>query len=343
MEFKFIAIYFLSFALSLLLAVYGTPIAMQAALKFGIVDRPDGTLKVQKDPVPYLGGLAIYMAFLMSLSLTFVFTQQLLGIMLGGTIIVLLGLIDDFGVLTPEIKFVGQIIAAFVLIKSGTMIYLSFIPYWLRIFLTGLWIVGVTNAFNIIDVVDGLSAGVAVIAAFTLSVVALMNGKITVAIMAISLTGAALGFLKYNFNPARIYMGDTGSMFLGYTLAALSIGNTIGSYTRVNFFGFLAPVLILGVPLFDMLFVMYLRSRKGKSVFRGSNDHFAIRLKKIGWPVRKIVIASYGIAILFSAWALLLINLSDMRVVFVCLGLLAAFAGVLAFLLGKIDMEGRVG
>ncbi|HEX9860882.1 MAG TPA: MraY family glycosyltransferase [Nitrospirota bacterium] len=341
MEIKYWVIYFLSLVLSFSMALYGTPLAMKAATKFGIVDKPDGALKVQKAPVPYLGGLAIYLAFLLSLSLTFEFSQELLGILLGGTIIVLLGLIDDFGVLTPEVKFMGQFIAAFVLVKSGTMIYLSFIPLWLRVFLTALWIVGVTNAFNIIDVMDGLSAGVATVASVTLSVIALMNGKVMVAIMAISLAGALVGFLRYNFNPAKIYMGDTGSMFLGFTLASLSIGNTVGSYTKVNFFGFIAPVLILGVPIFDTLLVMFFRSRRGISMFHGSNDHFAIRLKRAGWPVRQVVVASYFASGLLSAWALVLINVSDHTVVYACIGILVVVAAALAYLLGRIDIEAR--
>lgn len=339
MEIEYWVIFFLSPLLSFAFALYGTPLAMKAAFKFGIVDRPDGNLKVHKAPVPYLGGLAIYLAYLLSLAFTFEFSQDLLGILLGGTIIVLLGLIDDFGVLTPEVKFMGQFIAAFVLVKSGTMIYLAFIPLWLRVFLTALWIVGVTNAFNIIDVMDGLSAGVAMVAAVTLSIVALMNGKIMVAIMAITLAGSLLGFLRYNFNPARIYMGDTGSMFLGFTLAALSIGNTVGSYTRTNFFGFLAPVLILGVPIFDTLLVMFFRTRRGISMFHGSNDHFAIRLKRVGWPVRRVVIASYMASCMLSAWAIVLINISYMPYVYVCLGLLALVGAALALMLGRINIE----
>lgn len=339
MGIKYWVVYILSLMLSFSMALYGTPLAMKAAIKFGIVDKPDGRLKVQRDPVPYLGGLAIYIAYLLSLSFTFEFSQELLGILLGGTIIVLLGLIDDFGVLTPEVKFLGQFIAAFVLVKSGTMIYLSFIPLWLRVFLTAMWIVGITNAFNIIDVMDGLSAGVAAVASVTLSIIALMNGKVMVAIMAITLAGSLIGFLKYNFNPARIYMGDTGSMFLGYTLAALSIGNTVGSYTKVNFFGFIAPVLILGVPIFDTLLVMYFRSRRGISMFHGSNDHYAIRLKRAGWSVRQVVIASYMASALLSAWALVVINVSYMPVVYACIAMLVMVAAALAYLLGKINVD----
>jgi UDP-GlcNAc:undecaprenyl-phosphate/decaprenyl-phosphate GlcNAc-1-phosphate transferase len=160
--------------------------------------------------------------------------------------------------------------------------------------------------------------------------------------MAAALAGSALGFLRYNFKPARIYMGDTGSMFIGFMLAALSIGNTIGSYTKENFFGFLAPMLILGVPIFDTVFVMFLRFRRGQSVFRGSHDHFALRLKKAGWPVERIVVASYFVSALLSAWALVLINISSMRVVYTCLVLMAGAAVALAYMLGRIDMEERV-
>jgi UDP-GlcNAc:undecaprenyl-phosphate/decaprenyl-phosphate GlcNAc-1-phosphate transferase len=341
MSVKCWVIYWMSLLLSLSLALYGTPLAMKAAVKFGIVDRPDGNLKVHREPVPYLGGLAIYLAFLLSLAFVFEFSQELLGVLLGGTVIVLLGLIDDFGVLTPEVKFIGQFIAAFVLIKSGTMIYLAFIPLWLRIFLTLMWIVGITNAFNIIDVMDGLSTGVGAIAAITLSVVALMNGKVMVAIVAISLAGSLLGFLRYNFEPARIYMGDTGSMFLGFTLAALSIGNTVGSYTKTNFFGFIAPVLILGVPIFDMLLVMFFRFRRGQSMFHGSNDHYAIRLKRAGWSVRRIVTASYFAALLLSAWALVLINISYMPAVYIGVGVFALCGLLLAFMLGRINIEDK--
>ena len=342
MSLKWLAIYFLTFLLSLLLALYATPIARKAAIKFGIVDRPDGSLKHQREPVPYLGGLAIYMAYLLSLSLTFEFSRDLLAIMLGGTIIVLLGLIDDFGVLKPEAKLAGQVIAAIVLMKAGAMINLTFIPLWLRVFLTGVWIVGVTNAFNIIDVMDGLSAGVAVIAAVTLSIVAMENGRITVAVMAASLAGAALGFLKYNFHPARIYMGDTGSMFIGFTLSALAIGNTAGGYTKMSVYGFLAPVMILGVPVFDTLFVMFFRARRGQSMFYGSNDHFAIRLRKAGWPIRRIAAASYAASALLSAAALTLMRLTHRPYIYLCLGLVLAAVLCAAYLLGRIRMEDGV-
>ncbi|HNV24962.1 MAG TPA: MraY family glycosyltransferase, partial [Nitrospira sp.] len=149
----------LTFLVAVLLSVYGVPIARRAALKFGIVDSPDGRLKHQGEPVPYLGGLAIYLSFLVSLAFTFEFRQDVLGIVLSGTLIVMLGLIDDFGVLSPGTKLAGQFLAVFVLIKSGIRIEIASLPDWVDIILTVFWMVGIINAFNLLDIMDGLSAG----------------------------------------------------------------------------------------------------------------------------------------------------------------------------------------
>ena len=150
----------LTFVVAMLLSIYGVPIARLAALKFGIVDNPDGRLKHQREPVPYLGGLAIYLAFLVSLAFTFEFRQDVLGIVLSGTLIVMLGLIDDFGVLSPGTKLAGQFLAVFVLIKSGIRIEIASLPDWVDIVLTVFWMIGIINAFNLLDIMDGLSAGV---------------------------------------------------------------------------------------------------------------------------------------------------------------------------------------
>src|SRR5919107_1947075 len=158
----------LTFVVAALLSMYGVPIARRAALKFGIVDKPDGCLKHQREPVPYLGGLAIYLAFLMSLAFTFEFRHDVLGIILGGTIVVMLGLIDDFGVLTPATKLAGQLLAVFVLIKSGIRIEIAAFPEWVDLLLTLIWMIGLINAFNLLDIMDGLSAGVGAVSAIGL-------------------------------------------------------------------------------------------------------------------------------------------------------------------------------
>src|SRR5262245_48065979 len=161
--------------LALLLSLYGVPIARRAALKYGIVDEPDGRLKNQREPVPYFGGLAIYIAFLMALAFTFEFRQDVLGIVLSGTIVVMLGLIDDFGVLTPATKLIGQLMAVFVLIKSGIRIQIAALPEWVDLLLTIFWMVGLINAFNLLDIMDGLSAGVGAVSATVLLVAALIQ------------------------------------------------------------------------------------------------------------------------------------------------------------------------
>jgi UDP-GlcNAc:undecaprenyl-phosphate GlcNAc-1-phosphate transferase len=279
------------FVVAFLLALYGTPVAARAAVEFEIVDFPDGALKQHRGPVPYLGGLAIYVSFLVALGLVFEFDTRVLGILLAGTIVVLLGLIDDFGVLGVGPKFAGQFVAAWVLVKCDIAIHIAIIPKPLCVVLSLLWIVGVANAFNIIDIMDGLSAGTALIASLFLLVVSILNGQPAIAVLTAVLAGSLVGFLRYNYHPARIFMGDCGSLFLGMTLASLAM---IGKYDRINPIGYLSPLLILGIPLFDTAYVSLLRIARGRSPFKGSPDHFAIRLRTAGWSVPGVVNAAYA-------------------------------------------------
>lgn len=294
--------YFLASFLAFLLALYGTPVARAAALRFGVVDNPDGRLKNQTEPVPYFGGLAIYLAVLIPLCLFYELDKRILAILLSGTLVLLLGLIDDFGVLTPAAKFMGQIVAAFVLIKSDVIIRIDFLPLYINVALTVLWIIGMTNAMNIIDIMDGLCAGISLVAAFCLFFVAALKADKMIAIFALTLTGSLAGFLRYNFQPAKIYMGDAGSMFLGLCLGALAI---IGDYSDVNRLALYNPILIFGVAIFDTVYVMILRLMQRKSPFLGSKDHFAIRLKIAGWPVSRIVIGAYVAATILCILSLL--------------------------------------
>ncbi len=303
----------LTFLVAVLLSVYGVPIARCAALKFGIVDSPDGRLKRQGEPVPYLGGLAIYLSFLVSLAFTFEFRQDVLGIVLAGTLIVMLGLIDDFGVLSPGTKLAGQFLAVFVLIKSGIRIEIASLPDWVDLMLTLFWMIGIINAFNLLDIMDGLSAGVGVISAAFLCVVAILNGDQATAFMLAALMGSLLGFLRYNWKPASIYMGDSGAMFIGLMLGALSM---IGKYTEGHSVSLLTPVLILGMPIFDTLFVMYIRFLRGLPVFLGSPDHLAIRLRHWGLSVTQVVLLSYlGAGVLGGIGLLVMAVPQDLAVI----------------------------
>jgi len=328
-------LYLLTFILALLLSLYGVPIARQAALKYGIVDAPDGRLKQQREPVPYFGGLAIYLAFLMSLAFTFEFRHDVLGIVLGGTIVVMLGLIDDFGVLTPATKLIGQLLAVFVLIKSGIRIEIAAFPEWLDLVLTVFWMVGLINAFNLLDIMDGLSAGVGAVSASCLLVVALLQGDQTIAVMLVALLGSLLGFLRYNWHPARIYMGDTGAMFIGLLLGAMAM---IEQYPSDHPLSLLTPVFILGIPIFDTLFVMYVRSRRGLPIFWGSPDHIAIRLRHWGMPVPQIVITSYVATATVGVIGLAMLSVSQDVAWGLCAGTVGALL-LATMMLTKVDVR----
>jgi len=235
---------------------------------------------VQERPIAYLGGVAIYLSFLFALAFTHVFDERVLALLLAASIIVMLGLFDDLKVLAPGAKLAGQAVATGVLIKADIMIRLSFLPDGVALALTLLWLLGTTNAINLIDVSDALAGGVAFVACGFLFVVAFWNGHTGLAVLALALMGSTLGFLIFNRPPASIYLGDTGSMFLGFTLGALAMSN---HYTFVHPWAALAPVLILGVPIFDTLFVMGVRLYLGIPVMRGSPDHFAVRMRRRGF------------------------------------------------------------
>lgn len=323
-------------AAAFLLALYGTPVAARAAVEFGIVDRPDGRLKQHRGPTPYLGGLAIYASFLISLGLVFEFDRRVLGILLAGTILVLLGLIDDFGVLGPGPKFAGQFVAAWILIKSDIAIHIAILPEWLTVALSAIWIVGVANAFNIIDILDGLSAGTALVAACFLLAIAFLNGQPEIAVLTAVLAGSLLGFLRYNYHPARIFMGDCGSLFLGMTLAALAM---IGKYDRHNPVGYLSPLLILAIPLFDTAYVAALRVLRGRSPFRGSPDHFALRLRAAGVSVRGVANLTYAAGALLGGLALWNLYLERAHSLFLFSGAAATML-LIGLALARVRVEG---
>ena len=326
---------FLSFGLALAISLYATPLMRAAALRFGIVDRPDGRLKKQAQPVPYLGGLAIYLSFLLALTATRRFDSlEVLGMLLSGAIVVILGLVDDLGVLTPGIKLAGQVVAVLALINASVYIKLGFLPPWLAILLSFFWLLGTTNAFNLIDIMDGLAAGVAAAAAAVLFLIAAVNGRPTYAVLLAALCGALCGFLRYNIEPARIYMGDTGSMFVGMMLGALAMNN---SYTRRNLIASVAPIVVLGVPIFDTLFVMYVRHRRGLPVFLGSPDHFALRLRKWRLSTRQTALVSWAATVLLGGLAVAMMLSTAAVAVAILAGIAMAALGMGLFL-RRIDM-----
>ncbi|TFG60792.1 MAG: undecaprenyl/decaprenyl-phosphate alpha-N-acetylglucosaminyl 1-phosphate transferase, partial [Deltaproteobacteria bacterium] len=244
------------FLLSLLLALYLTPIFRDAARRFGIVDAPDGKLKTQKNPVPYLGGVAVFAAVLFPVSLFLQFSDKVSGLLLACSIIVLLGLIDAIGWLSAPVKLLVQVTAVFLMMKSGIRIRIEAFPPLLCVALTFLWMIVMTNGFNLIDVMDGLAAGVATVSALALAVVFVLQGNRMGLILCLSLVGALLGFLRFNRPPAQIYLGDTGSLLIGFLLGGLAIE---GDYTARNPYGWLTALAIFSVPLFEIAFVSWLR------------------------------------------------------------------------------------
>ncbi len=324
-----------TFVLAAGFGLWLTPRVREAAIRFGIVDRPDGRLKGQKEPVPYLGGVAIYLSFLLALALTVEFSRETLGLLLAGSIVVLVGLVDDLGSLNPWTKLAGQTVAVLVLVKSGIYIKLTFLPVPVAIALSIVWLLACSNAFNLIDIMDGLSAGTAMVASLGLIVVATLGGNEDAALVLAALAGSCLGFLRYNFQPAKIYMGDCGSLFLGLMLGATAMNN---AYTRTNRLAAVAPALFLGVPLFDMMFVMYIRRRRGLPVMLGSPDHVALRLRKWRLTTRQTVVGSYVATAVLGAAALAM-SAATLTVAAWILGGVAVFAVATAAWLKTIDMS----
>ncbi len=320
----------LGFALAYLLAVAGVPVARRLALRFGVVDAPDGQLKQQREPIPYLGGMAVFLAFLLSLAMVIDFDHEVLALLLAATIAASLGMIDDFGVLTPGAKVLGQVVAVFVLLKSGVAVHLIYLPWWLRLVLTVLWLVGLSNAFNLVDIMDGLAGGLGVISGTFLLAVAVIDGRFTVAAFTVVLVGALLGFLRFNFPPAAIYLGDCGSLFLGLTLGALAM---VMDYTRINPLGFLAPLFILALPIVDTGYVTVLRLRAGRKIHHGSPDHFPLRLRRrLGGSTLAAVLVSYGAAVVLGGLGVLVMFVDPVTTLWIAGGTAVCVLTVLVWL-----------
>ncbi|MEW6042146.1 MAG: MraY family glycosyltransferase, partial [Elusimicrobiota bacterium] len=294
-----------------------SPLLRKIALKLSILDIPHTDIKTHKTPTPYLGGIAIAISFWVSLSVIRFLThfptgtlRSLRGIFMGSFIIVLLGLFDDIKHkgLHFKPKFIIQSVAAILLILYGFKI--KFIhPQWFADIITLLWIVGITNALNIIDIMDGLSAGTALIAALGFFLIGVpVEEEIFVNFVTIALAGSLLGFLPFNFSKRfKIFMGDTGSLFIGFVLAAASLGTR---YTTINTLGLFAPLLILAIPIYDTVLVSYFRWRKGINPFLGSKDHFALRLESAGFTRKQILIMTYfaGMVLSFSSFLVTRVN-----------------------------------
>lgn len=317
--------------LAFLLSLYLAPILIRAALRYGIVDHPKPPLKEHREPTPYLGGLVVFAAFLGALALTFPFDARVLAILLAASLVVSVGLIDDLGTLTPKDKLLGQLIAAIVLVKAGVVVEIAAVPSPVDELVSVLWLVTCMNAFNIVDVSDGLSTTAGAVGATGALTVAILNREPVVAAMSACLLGACLGFLRVNWQPARMYLGDTGSMFLGAVLGALAM---VGRYSESNVVSsWFVPLVLCGIPLFDLTLVVIARTLAGRKVWLGSPDHFAVRLRLHGVSAGATARGGGLLGLLAVGAAVLSTVLDDRGAMMVLAGVAALAIGLLLLLL----------
>lgn len=320
----------LAFAVSLLVAYVMTPPVKRFAEKVGAIDVPRDNRRVHDHPIPRMGGLAIFIGFVLSLIFFVPMSTKVLGLLVGSVIIAVMGGVDDIVSLNPWVKLAGQIVAALVAIRCGLVFDVISNPNifaeetyieigWLSIPLTMLWIVGCTNAVNLIDGLDGLAVGVSAISSMTMLIVSLFVSEPVVSIILAALTGACLGFMPYNLNPAKIFMGDVGSQLLGFVLSTASIMGLFKLHAIITFF---VPLLALALPLADTIFAFFRRILHGQSPFKADKGHFHHRLLAMGLNQKQVVAVLYGISAVLGLLAVLMAG-DSMAVKIICL--VAAF------------------
>lgn len=317
-------LYIAAFACSFAITLVATPFAKWASIRLGAIDYPKDR-GVHTQPMPRMGGIAMVMGFVLTILIISRFdkslnTTELTGFLIGAMIIAVLGAIDDMKNLPAKLKFSVQIVAALVVIFSGTEIEIILWPVTttLQAFsvpITLLWIVGVTNAVNLIDGLDGLAAGVSSIAALSLMILCIMTGSITAVVLTATIAGACLGFLPRNFNPAEIFMGDTGSTFLGFVLAVSSIMGVFKGYALL---AVCVSVLCLGLPVFDTLFAMLRRLATHQPIMQPDRGHLHHKLIDYGFSQKQAVLIMYGISVLLGSLAIF-ISMKDSGVIVIVL------------------------
>jgi len=298
----------IAFVIAAAIVFMVTPTVGSIARFMGAMDEPDER-KIHEDPVPRLGGLAIFFGFIIPALLFLELTNEMKGVLVGASVITLFGAVDDLRGTSPLVKFSGQLIAAGCLVAYGVRVDYFTLPLIgsidlapaLAIPLTLLWVVALVNIVNFIDGMDGLAAGVCTIAAGTFAVIAISLGRPGAGILAAILAGTTLGFLRHNFFPASIFMGDSGSMLLGFVLAAVTVHGVLKSVAAVTL---VIPLLILGVPIFDLSFAILRRVKNRQSIFRPDRGHLHHRLFNIGFSQRKAVLVLYSWCTLMSSLAL---------------------------------------
>lgn len=323
-----------------------TPLVRHFAVRFGFVDVPKDARRMHHKPIPTIGGLAIFAAFVLVVLVMSGITRQLVGMLVGGTIIVVLGILDDRFDLNAKLKFIVQILAAVVPVSQGCIInYISnplpiggaYIDLGvLALPITVVWIVAITNAVNFIDGLDGLSVGVCSISCLSMAVIALSLGQGSEALILGALLGACLGFLPYNLNPAKIFMGDTGATFLGFVLACMSVSGLFKLYTVISF---AAPILVLGVPLFDICFACLRRIWNHVSPMHPDRSHIHHRLIDVGFNQRQSVAILYVVASLLGVCAVMVSTSGSGKALMVLAAVIAIGVISLRMLTTKVEEE----
>lgn len=338
----------IAFLIAVSVSFAATPLIIKLAKRLGAIDIPEDGRRVHKVPTPRLGGLAIFLGFLAALLYMYKIDSKMVGVLTGAAIIVTLGFFDDIKPLPAKFKFMVQIIAAIIAIRSGVRIehvsnplYFMFPDNEYIIFgnwsypLTLLWIVGVTNAINLVDGLDGLAAGISIISAVTLFVAAQNTGQPFAAFLASILAASTLGFLPYNFNPAKIFMGDTGALFLGYMLSVISVMGVLKGAAALSI---LVPIFAIGLPIYDTLFAMVRRASNGKSMMEADKGHLHHKLLDAGMSQRQAVITLYSISAVLGFSAVVLVE-ATLKVAFVLVFAVFLLASMGAKYLSQAEVD----
>jgi len=341
--------YYLVFFTAFVLSFFFTPVARNLAFKLGVLDVPKDDRKVHKEPIPYLGGAAIYASAILTMLIFSDLDKTAISIMLGGTVVFFVGLMDDIKDISPKLKLAGQIIAALIAVYGGATINYFTNPLpgydviyleYLSIPVSVLWIVGITNTINLIDGLDGLASGVAAISASTMMFMASVSGFDYILVECAVIAGASLGFLPYNFNPAKIFMGDTGSLFLGYMLGVISI---VGFLKTVTLAAIIIMVLVLGIPLFDTFFAIIRRIKNKRSIMEADRGHVHHRLLAKGFTQRQTVIILYIVSIIFGAAAIIFADSDPLEGILVigAVSVIIVYAGMKFGIISKVKEKDK--
>lgn len=334
----------LAMVLAAAVSLATTPLVKMLAGKVGAIDVPKDNRRMHDHPIPRLGGLAIFLGFMVAVLLLIPLDTPKKGMLLGAVIIVVLGVFDDIHALPALPKFFVQIIAALVAVIAGNRIEVlsnpnifsgnpTWVLGWLSIPVTVIWIVAITNAVNLIDGLDGLACGVSTISSVIMLVIALLVSELDVAMMMGALAGACIGFLPYNFNPAKIFMGDTGATFLGYIMATVSVQ---GMFKMYNLISFVVPFLMLGLPIFDVCFAVIRRVSKGQSPMMPDRSHVHHRLIDMGLSQKQTVGVLYVISAILGLSAVVLTTRGALKAMVFLLAM-----ALVTFVAWRIFMNGQ--